>query len=270
MSVLFLFQPQTRSGRPLDQPSSLKTTGPLHWTPTPRAISWGGKTKAQDIWQLRRELTGLWKRKTEGGWERKCSPGKWPPSVSQGLLMVHTEKQRISLYIVPASSFRSDHFPASHPIPPPPPPLSRTPDTELPGLPKGQRQKGLTSLPSILACASWCLCFLGVPTLELNCVVQDSEFTKMFSPLSFQSGLKESVTSGEGRFLIKAPSLNQFLSTEGNPAIFPYQAHWIPVVSKSFQAIFTNPHKALSRQPNKMHFHRRWYLIRNFKQENLL
>lgn len=122
MSVLFLFQPQTRSGGPLVQPSSLKTTGPLHWTPTPTAISWGGKTKAQDIWQLRRELTGLRKRKTVGGVERKCSPGKWWPSVSQGLLMVHTEKQRISLYIFPASSFRLDHFPA-----PPPHPTTTTP-----------------------------------------------------------------------------------------------------------------------------------------------
>lgn len=32
--------------------------------------------------------------------------------------------------------------------------------------------------------------------LELNCVLQDSEFTKMAVLLSFQSGLKESVTSG--------------------------------------------------------------------------
>lgn len=41
--------------------------------------------------------------------------------------------------------------------------------------------------------------------LELNCVLQDSEFTKMAVLLSFQSGLKESVTSGGRKVSDKKP-----------------------------------------------------------------
>lgn len=154
----------------------------------------GRKNKGSGHLTAKERVNWIEKEKDGGRVERRCSPGRDGPVFpkASGWFTQKSKEFPYVLPLLPLSGLIT--FLLSHPIPPPPP-LSCTPDTELPGLPKGQRQRGLTSLPSILACASWCLCFLRMPMLKLNCVVQDSEFTKMAVPLSFQSGLKDSGTS---------------------------------------------------------------------------
>lgn len=154
----------------------------------------GRKNKGSGHLTAKERVNWIEKEKDGGRVERRCSPGRDGPVFpkASGWFTQKSKEFPYVLPLLPLSGLITFLLP--HPIPPPPP-LSCTPDTELPGPPKGQRQKGLTSLPSILACASWCLCFLRIPVLKLNCVVQDSEFTKMAVPLPFQSGLKDSGTS---------------------------------------------------------------------------